>query len=269
MLFQGKLTRLFPAFSHPFLSIVQVKPLLEKWAAKDKEGNPCVGLIGPGGSGHYVKMVHNGIEQAHLSLLAELRSLLHFQLSLSNADVADIYDDWNNKGELSGNYLIMIGAKALRFKKGDGFEGKTEMKDGIVEGIEDKVTQDVDNSEGTGVWTCEGSSLLPTRCYSSEAYHTIAYNPSISPSRPLRYSSFTEIAARHCAAPAIAAAHQLRIISVRFTPAPSGFFSCANLSFCCGVGQPRRATGRRREDEGPSAEEWRRRRQGQGAHRDL
>jgi 6-phosphogluconate dehydrogenase len=77
-------------------------------------------------------MVHNGIEQAHLSLLAELRSLLHFQLDLSNADVADIYDDWNNKGELSGNYLIMIGAKALRFKTGDGFDGKPEMKDGIV-----------------------------------------------------------------------------------------------------------------------------------------
>ncbi|KAL7417270.1 6-phosphogluconate dehydrogenase [Mrakia frigida] len=150
-----------------------VEPLLKKWAAKTPSGDSCVGLVGPRGSGNFVKMIHNGIEQGHLSVFAEVRSLLRHQLSLSNFEIADIFEKWSAEGELRGNYLLNIAVKALKFTKGDGVENE----EGVVEGIEDKITQDVDNSEGTGVWT------------------------------------LTEIGTRHVAAPTIAAAHQLRIIS--------------------------------------------------------
>ncbi|WVW82463.1 6-phosphogluconate dehydrogenase (decarboxylating) [Kwoniella bestiolae CBS 10118] len=151
-----------------------LKPYLEKWAAKTPEGEPCVMHIGPGGSGHYVKMIHNGIEHAHLSILCEVRALLHYQLGLSNDEIANLFESWWKSGPLRGNFLVGIGFKGLRFKEGGGIE---HAKDGIVEKIEDKVTQDVDLSEGTGTWSAK------------------------------------EIAERHVAAPAIAAAHQLRIIS--------------------------------------------------------
>jgi len=167
----------------------KVEEKLKKWAAKDGKGNPCVCYVGPGGSGHYVKMIHNGIEQGHLSILAEAHYLLHHTAGLENKAVADLFDEWNGtnaKGgedekagegkegkELYDNFLLKIGAEILRFRHGDGLD----MKKGIVDGIEDKVTQDVDNSEGTGVWTLR------------------------------------EIAGRHVAAPTIAAAHQLRITS--------------------------------------------------------
>lgn len=167
----------------------KVRPRLEKWAAKDRDGKPCVTYIGPGGSGHYVKMLHNGIEQGHLSILAEAHHLLHWTAGLSNDEIADIFDEWNGtkelesvKGEgqvggqgkeLADNFLIKLGADVMRFKKGDGLD----LKEGIVDGIDDKVTQDIDNSEGTGVW------------------------------------SIRELAAQHIAAPTIAAAHQLRLIS--------------------------------------------------------
>jgi len=149
------------------------EPYLKKWAAKTPNGEPCVEYMGPGGAGHYVKMLHNGIEHAHLSIICEVRALLHYQLGLSNDEIAQMFENWCNKGPLRGNFLIGIGYKGLRFKEGDGIKDER----GIVESFEDKVTQDVDRSEGTGTW------------------------------------STREIAERHVAAPAIAAAHQLRCIS--------------------------------------------------------
>lgn len=150
-----------------------VEPFLQKWAVRTPNGDPCVMYMGPGGAGHYVKMIHNGIEHAHLSILCEVRALLAYQFGLSNDKISDYFEKWYKQGPLRGNYLIGIGYKGLRFKEGDGIEDQR----GIVEGYEDKVTQDVDLSEGTGTW------------------------------------STREVATRHVAAPAIAASHQLRIIS--------------------------------------------------------
>lgn len=90
-----------------------------------------------------VKMLHNGIEHAHLSVLCETRALLYHQLGMSNDDIADLFQKWYTDGPLRGNFLIGIGYRGLRFKSGDGIEDER----GIVEGIEDKVTQDVDRSE--------------------------------------------------------------------------------------------------------------------------
>ena len=84
-----------------------------------------------------------GSEHAHLSILCEIRGLLHYQLELSNDDIADLFEGWYKDGPLRGNYLIGIGYKGLRFKHGGGIDDSR----GIVEGVEDKVTQDVDKRE--------------------------------------------------------------------------------------------------------------------------
>lgn len=77
----------------------KVMPVLEKVAAQWK-GKPCVTRIGPGGSGHYVKMVHNGIEQGMLGVLNEAWELLFKCLSTNLDELAKIFEGWNEAGEL-------------------------------------------------------------------------------------------------------------------------------------------------------------------------
>lgn len=89
------------------------------------------------------------LEQGFLSAICEAYGLLRTALELSNQEISDIFQTWTSKGELKGNYLLGIGFETLRFKKGDGDQNP----EGIVDDVEDKVVQDVDNSEGTGVWT--------------------------------------------------------------------------------------------------------------------
>ena len=81
-------------------AIKRVMPLLEKVAAKDKEGNPCVARVGPGGSGHYVKMVHNGIEQGMMGAMAEAWGLLRFNAGLELDEIGSIFKHWNDEGNL-------------------------------------------------------------------------------------------------------------------------------------------------------------------------
>ncbi|MFP3895314.1 MAG: NADP-dependent phosphogluconate dehydrogenase [Anaerolineales bacterium] len=82
-----------------------VKPIFEAIAAK-ADGEPCVAYIGPRGAGHYVKMVHNGIEYGDMQLIAESYDLMHRALSLSAEELYDIFGEWN-EGELQ-SYLIEI-----------------------------------------------------------------------------------------------------------------------------------------------------------------
>ena len=93
-------------------------PILTKIAAQVEDG-PCVTYCGPGGAGHYVKMVHNGIEYGDMQLIAEAYDLLRSVGGLSNAELADTFDEWNG-GELQ-SYLIEITAHDLpRQGSGDG-----------------------------------------------------------------------------------------------------------------------------------------------------
>ncbi|NIP73211.1 MAG: NADP-dependent phosphogluconate dehydrogenase, partial [Gammaproteobacteria bacterium] len=69
-------------------------PALERIAAQTDDG-PCVTYIGPDGAGHYVKMVHNGIEYGDMQLIAEAYDLLKRLGGLSNAELADVFDEWN------------------------------------------------------------------------------------------------------------------------------------------------------------------------------
>jgi 6-phosphogluconate dehydrogenase len=135
----------------------EVAPILEKIAAK-VNGEPCVTYIGPRGAGHYVKMVHNGIEYADMALIAETYDLLSRGLGLSTDELADLFEDWN-RGELS-SYLVEITSKI--FRRRDEETGKP-----LVDLILDKAGQ-----KGTGKWTCQNSMDVgvptPTICAAVE-----------------------------------------------------------------------------------------------------
>ena len=91
-------------------SLDLVLPLLRKVAAKDKNGNPCVGKAGTGGSGHYVKMIHNGIEHGMMSAIAEAWQLMNIGFDMSYDEIGDVFEKWNTEGPLRGTFLVSIGA---------------------------------------------------------------------------------------------------------------------------------------------------------------
>jgi len=121
-----------------------VRPMLEAIAAKaPDDGKPCVVYLGPRGAGHYVKMVHNGIEYGDMQLIAESYDILQQALGLSAAELADIFSEWNT-GELD-SFLIEITAKI--FRRIDEETGKP-----LVDLVLDKAAQ-----KGTGKWTSQNS----------------------------------------------------------------------------------------------------------------
>ncbi len=115
----------------------RIRPVWEKIAAKVDDG-PCVAYIGPDGAGHFVKMIHNGIEYGDMQLIAESYEVLRLALGLEAPQLARIFEDWN-QGLLS-SYLIEITGKVLR--KRDDETGKW-----LVDLILDKAGQ-----KGTGKW---------------------------------------------------------------------------------------------------------------------
>ncbi|MGD8403606.1 MAG: NADP-dependent phosphogluconate dehydrogenase [Anaerolineales bacterium] len=119
-----------------------VKPIFEAISAKvDRE--PCVIHIGPRGAGHYVKMVHNGIEYGDMQLIAESYDILHRGLGLNNAELHEVFTEWN-RGELE-SYLIEITADI--FTKMDPESGQA-----VVDLILDEAAQ-----KGTGKWTSQNA----------------------------------------------------------------------------------------------------------------
>lgn len=119
-----------------------VAPIFEAISAK-VEGEPCVTYIGPDGAGHYVKMVHNGIEYGDMQLIAEAYAILKDLLGLSAEELHQVFSSWN-QGELN-SYLIEITADI--FKKIDDETGKP-----LVEVILDSAGQ-----KGTGKWTSKNA----------------------------------------------------------------------------------------------------------------
>jgi 6-phosphogluconate dehydrogenase len=119
-----------------------VKPIFTAIAAK-VNGDPCVTYIGPCGAGHYVKMVHNGIEYGDMQLIAESYDILSCGAGLSAAELHDVFAEWN-QGELL-SYLVEITADILA--KMDEETGKP-----LVEVILDEAKQ-----KGTGKWTSQNA----------------------------------------------------------------------------------------------------------------
>lgn len=114
-----------------------VKPIFQAIAAK-ADGEPCCDWVGSGGAGHYVKMVHNGIEYGDMQLISEAYDLLHNGIGIQNAELHDIFVKWN-KTELD-SYLIEITSDIFAYKDKDG------------QPLLDKIL-DVAAQKGTGKWT--------------------------------------------------------------------------------------------------------------------
>ncbi|KAL8673082.1 MAG: hypothetical protein Q9168_002505 [Polycauliona sp. 1 TL-2023] len=122
-----------------------VMPLLQKVAAKDSKGKPCVANAGTGGCGHYIKMIHNGIEHSMMSALAEAWQIMNLGLQMTYEEIANEFDRWEADGELIGTFLISIGADICR--------QKDDQNRHVLSSVEDKVVQDIDGTEGTGIWS--------------------------------------------------------------------------------------------------------------------
>ncbi|ORY71920.1 6-phosphogluconate dehydrogenase [Pseudomassariella vexata] len=128
-------------------ALEKVMPFLRTLAAKDQKGSPCTTPVGPAGSGHFVKMVHNGIEQGMMSVVAEAWLILTRGLGLGYREVAEEFKKWNEEGPLRNCFLISI---AVDIEKARGKDGSH-----VLGHVRDKVVQDVDEEEGTGIWTSE------------------------------------------------------------------------------------------------------------------
>jgi len=123
-----------------------VQPIFEAVAAQVK-GSACVAYMGKGAAGHYVKMVHNGIEYAIMQLLSESYDLLHRGMGLTNDELHKIYKTWN-EGELQ-SYLVEI-TKDIFLQEDDKSAGR------LIDHILDKA-----GSKGTGKWTSQDAMNLP------------------------------------------------------------------------------------------------------------
>ncbi|HLP76023.1 MAG TPA: decarboxylating NADP(+)-dependent phosphogluconate dehydrogenase, partial [Candidatus Paceibacterota bacterium] len=119
-----------------------VKDIFQAISAKVDGGAPCCDWVGEGGAGHYVKMVHNGIEYGDMQLICEAYNLMKTGLGMSADQMHEVFTEWN-KGELN-SYLIEITRDILAFKDTDGQP--------LVEKILDTAGQ-----KGTGKWTVMSS----------------------------------------------------------------------------------------------------------------
>ena len=134
-----------------------VAPIFQAIAAKVADGSPCCDWVGEGGAGHYVKMVHNGIEYGDMQLIGEAWQVLRDGLGLSADEASAVFADWN-AGELE-SYLIEITRDILAFKDSDG----TPLVDKIL---------DAAGQKGTGKWTVISSAELgvPTTLISEAVF---------------------------------------------------------------------------------------------------
>ncbi len=120
----------------------EVKPVFQSIAAKVEDGTPCCDWVGSDGAGHFVKMVHNGIEYGDMQLITEAYQIMKELLGMSAEEMHEVFKKWNT-GDLN-SYLIEITRDILAFKDDDG------------KSLVDKIL-DTAGQKGTGKWTSETS----------------------------------------------------------------------------------------------------------------
>src|SRR5438046_5357051 len=161
-----------------------IAPILRKIAAQ-VDGEPCCRYMGPGGAGHYVKMVHNGIEYGDIQLICEAYAILKDVLQMDASQLADTFAEWN-KGELE-SYLIEITSEV--FRKIDPDTGKP-----LVDVILDKAGQ-----KGTGLWTLQSAiaqsvvistinAAVEARVISSRKDERVAASKILPQPKPKKFS---------------------------------------------------------------------------------
>ena len=127
----------------PGKSYERVGDILEEISARDDNGDPCCTYIGPDGAGHFVKMLHNGIEYGEMQLIAEIYHLLRFHNNLQPLEIASLFEEWNREMR---SYLLEISVDILRKKENDDF---------LIDNILDAAGQ-----KGTGGWSTNAALEL-------------------------------------------------------------------------------------------------------------
>ncbi|MCC5807789.1 MAG: NADP-dependent phosphogluconate dehydrogenase [Opitutales bacterium] len=129
----------------PAKAWAKVGPMLERISARDRSGQPCCARVGPDGSGHFVKMAHNGIEYAELQLIAEAHLFMRYLLGMPHDVAAEAFSNWS--GTEAGSFLVDAAVKVLRRHNP---EGKP-----VIDCIADRSQQ-----KGTGRWTVKSAWSL-------------------------------------------------------------------------------------------------------------
>ncbi|MBI2635905.1 NADP-dependent phosphogluconate dehydrogenase [Candidatus Peregrinibacteria bacterium] len=128
-------------------AVMKIMPFLKKMTAGDGSGGRCVTYIGPGGAGHFVKMVHNGIEYGIMQLIAECYDLLKSIGKMKNKNIAQLFAQWSRSAEL-GSFLTEITAKIFTVRD-------SETGNDMIDVIGDAAGQ-----KGTGKWMTEAAMNL-------------------------------------------------------------------------------------------------------------
>lgn len=145
-----------------------VKPVLMAIAARTEDGDACCSWMGSGGAGHFVKMVHNGIEYAEMSAISEAYHFLR-ESGLTNDETADAFASWDEPGDLLRGYLIKITADILRHR--DAGPSGAHLVDMILDAAQQK---------GTGAWmvsdalACPAPARTPSPCVTVVAEAVLA-----------------------------------------------------------------------------------------------
>lgn len=145
-----------------------IRPIFERIAAKADDGTPCCSWVGSGGSGHFVKMVHNGIEYGDMQLIAEAYWQMKHLMGMSNDEMATTFAEWN-EGKL-GSYLIEISAQILAHREANGAH--------LIDSILDTAGQ-----KGTGKWSVINSLEYGTPL---NLIASAVYERSLSSAKELR-----------------------------------------------------------------------------------
>lgn len=188
-------------------------PLLTRLAARDKSGRPCTARLGLGGCGHYVKMVHNGIEHGMMTALCEVWGIMGGCFGWSHDEVAGVLGRWNEDagGPLRHNFLVEIGAEICRARD-PGDQDRF-----VLDDIRDKVVQDVCEEEGTGTWAVEEAARLHVAAPSIAASHMFRVQSAYARRREAAHSAFHETGA--AATPPHASPHQAQTAEGKLTAA--------------------------------------------------
>ena len=161
-----------------------VKPIFQSICAKVEDGSPCCDWVGEGGAGHFVKMVHNGIEYGDIQLICECYQIMKDILGMSNEEMHEVFAQWN-KGDLD-SYLVEITRDILAKKDEDGRY--------VLDYILDTAGQ-----KGTGKWTAIsaldqgvpltliGESVF-ARCLSAQKEERVAASKVLAGPKPARYT---------------------------------------------------------------------------------
>ncbi|MCM8833169.1 MAG: NADP-dependent phosphogluconate dehydrogenase [Candidatus Omnitrophica bacterium] len=126
-----------------------VEEMFKKISAKAYDGQPCVTYIGPDGAGHYVKMVHNGIEYGDMQLIGECCWFFKNGFGMSSGEIAEIMSQWNGENDILRSYLIQITGDLMKEKH------KEKPDEYLVD-----IVADITRMKGTGTWTVQSALEL-------------------------------------------------------------------------------------------------------------